>query len=36
VVHLARDGAHRLVRELARVERYDHATDRFVLAPMDA
>ena len=32
VVHLARDGSRRVVRELARVERYDHGSDRFVLA----
>lgn len=35
VVHLARDGARRVVRELVRVERYDHASDRFVLAPVE-
>lgn len=35
VVHLARDGARRVVRELVRVERYDHASDRFVLAPIE-
>jgi Flp pilus assembly CpaF family ATPase len=34
VVHLARDSSRRVVRELARVERYDHASDRFVLAPI--
>ena len=36
VVHLARDGTRRVVRELVRVERYDHASDRFVLAPLEA
>ena len=36
VVHLTRDGPRRVVGELARVERYDHLTDRFVLAAAQA
>jgi pilus assembly protein CpaF len=36
VVHLARDGARRVVRELARVERYDHTSDRYVLTAVRA
>jgi pilus assembly protein CpaF len=35
VVHLALEGARRVVRELVRVERYDHASNRFVLAPIE-
>jgi hypothetical protein len=35
-VHLARDGLRRVVRERARVERYDHASDQFVLAAVQA
>ena len=34
LVHLARRGAHRVVTELARVERYEHAGDRFVLTAL--
>ncbi len=34
LVHLARHGAQRVVTELARVERYEHAGDRFVLTAL--